>query len=218
MNVLTSNDLWQWEEDFRKAFNSNVDPAKYWISIRRVSVSSQSWLMPKLSVHNMHSITKLNLNCPSYCYHSGIPTATRDNPLSADLDSEAWALCAFLIQNLYIWVENVRMALLTQPSDFQQLQNFNREIQLDLLFAEVQVTRTTLLKLARINIGSKFNSKFNIPILQCNEIFSQDWQYISIAYFHILFSMAMVMMTCLFSPISTSHVSHHQLSHYQSSK
>ena len=148
---------------FRRAFNFNLDPGKYWISIRRVSVSSQSWLMPKLSVHNMHSITKLILNCPSYCYHSGIPTATtRDNPLSADLDSEAWALCASLIQNLYIWVENVRMALLTQPSDFQQLQNFNREIQLDLLFAEVQVTRTTLLKLARINIGSKFN----IPILQ----------------------------------------------------
>ena len=58
--------------------------------ISRVSVSSQGWLMPKLSsVYNMHSITKLNLNCPSYCYHSGIPLATRDNPLSADLDSEA---------------------------------------------------------------------------------------------------------------------------------
>ena len=80
---------------FKESFNFNLDPAKYWISIRpsnisRVSVSSQGWLMPKLSsVYNMHSITKLNLNCPSYCYHSGIPLATRDNPLSADLDSEA---------------------------------------------------------------------------------------------------------------------------------
>ena len=34
-----------------------------------------------------------NLNCPSYCYHSGIPpAATRANPLSADLDSEAEAV------------------------------------------------------------------------------------------------------------------------------
>ena len=122
---------------------------------------------------------------------------------------------------MYIWVENVT-ALLTQRTGFHQLQNFNRETQLMLLFAEVQVT--TLLKLARINISSKFNSKFNIPFCRAIEIFSQDWHLHHRIFPYPVLSVATAcvtmghhhgMMTCLFSPISTSRVSHHQLSHYQ---
>lgn len=93
---------------------------------------------------------------------------------------------------MYIWVENVT-ALLTQRTGFHQLQNFNRETQQMLLFAEVQVTRTTLLKLARINISSKFNSKFNIPFCRAMEYFPRT--DISIAYFHILFSVATACVT-----------------------
>ena len=123
---------------------------------------------------------------------------------------------------MYIWVENVT-ALLTQRTGFHQLQNFNRETQQMLLFAEVQVTRTTLLKLARINISSKFNSKFDIPFCRATKYFPRT--DISIAYFHILFSVATACVTaghdhddvfvlsyfhfpCLTSPIVT-------LPHYQ---
>ena len=113
--------------------------------------------------------------------------------------------------------------MLTQRTDFQQLQNFNnRETKLMLMFAEVQVTRTTLLKLARINIGSKFNSMFKkIPFAL--KYFPRH------RHLHRLFPYPVlrlatacvtghVIMTCLFSRVSTSRVSHHQLSHYHGLK
>ena len=163
---------------FRRAFNFNLDPAKYWISIKH-----QAGVKSELSVHNMHSITKLNLNCPSYCHHSDIPPATRDNLLFADLDSTARALC--ISNSEFIFGLRMWGWLCWHTSPTSNNCRILTEIQLELLFAELQVTRTTLLKLARINIGSKFNSKFNIPILQCNEIFSQDWHSTSPSHISI---------------------------------
>ena len=121
---------------------------------------------------------------------------------------------------MYIWVENVT-ALLTQRTGFHQLQNFNRETQQMLLFAEVQVTRTTLLKLARINISSKFNSKFNIPFCRAIKYFPRT--DISIAYFHILFSVAPACVTwswwrvcSLLFPLPVSHITNCRITRAQS--
>ena len=204
---------------FRRAFNFNLDPGKYWISIRRVSVSSQSWLMPKLSVHNMHSITKLNLNCPSYCYHSGIPTATtRDNPLSADLDSEAWALCISNSEFIYLGWEcedgfvdtAVRLPTI---AEFQQRNPTGADVcwgashsHNSLKTCKNKYWLKVQFKVQYSNFAVQWNIFPGLTSLHLHRIFPYPVLY------------AMVMMTCLFSPISTSRVSHHQLSHYWSSK
>ena len=78
--------------------------AKYWINIE-LGVSVKSELMPKLSSapsvlsgqYAFHYQAQFKLSKLNYCYDSGIPPATRDNLLSADLDCEleAWMCVHF---------------------------------------------------------------------------------------------------------------------------
>ena len=113
-------------------------------------------------------------------------------------------------------------ALLTQPSDFHQLQNFNRE---------EKRSPTDAASICRGASHSQNSLKtcknkylFKVKFKEFN-IFCRAMKYfpradISIAYFHIRFSVCVtmghqnfIMMTCLFSPVSTSRVSHYTWSH-----